>query len=91
MKKGLLITLIIILILIAGGYGTYYYLTNKDVKPEAIGVAEDFFEFESMIEEMLDPSSSLRDPQGEAMSGSESIRVEPALGSSESSSINPFR
>lgn len=89
MKKGLLITLIIILILIAGGYGTYYYLTNKDVKPEAIGVAEDFFEFESMIEEMLDPSSSLRDPQGEAMSGSESIRVEPALGSSESSSINP--
>lgn len=80
MKKGLLITLAIILVLAGGGYGAYYYLTNKDVAPAEIGVADDFFDFDILIEDSVEtpPASDKSTPS--ANSGSATEQVEPALG-----------
>lgn len=86
MKKGLIITVSIILILAAGGYGTYYYFTNKDIEPAAIGVADDFFDFDSLISGISTPSSVTNSSNEAAMSDAKSQQVQPALGGAGTSS-----
>lgn len=44
-KKPLWITLIVLIVLGGAGWGSFYYLTHKDVVAEDIGVDQDFFDF----------------------------------------------
>lgn len=85
-KKGLIITVSIIFILAAGGYGTYHYFTNIDIEPAAIGVADDFFDFDSLISGISTPSSVTNYSNEEAMSDAISQQVQTELGGSGTSS-----
>lgn len=84
-KKGLIVTISVMLILAIGGYGAFNYLTKKDVEPAAIGVADDFFEFDNLIVGLDAPSSLPHDNHDIIAFDSQSQQVQPALGGKDSS------